>query len=70
MTPIEEIALYTVFLLYFASQHVLNWLYRMERDKQPWETMFPLVLFGFVVTNFLFIAFIRYLILNIPGVIC
>jgi len=65
MAPIEIIALFSVFIIYTASQHLLNWWWRIEDPKEPYESKLVLVMLTLVVTNILFILFAVWSIRNI-----
>ena len=60
MTPIEMIAVLSIFLIYITSQQLLNWWLEVEL-KEP-TSLFGLVLFLFMITNTLFYIFIIYMI--------
>lgn len=64
MSAITTIGLISVFLIYITSQHLFNWFFRIEKDKQKWESLLGMVLFGFFITNVLFIVFIRWVLIT------
>jgi len=65
MTPIEIIALVSVFVIYTSSQHLLNWWWRIEEPKPSYESKLVLVMFGILVSNVSMIVFARWVILTI-----
>ena len=64
MSAITTIGLISVFLIYITSQHLLNWFFRIEKDKPSWESKLVLALIGFFITNLLFIVFIRWVLIT------